>query len=940
MRRFLKQYSLLVTLITATLSDSTRQYSRGVKVGSLPANLSSTPGLAAGQENSDLLYILSGSQVLVLEKNSAELVSTVSVLESDNSNWSWDAIAVGKCGETQKGECIYLAKQVDNNDLRLIQFKVDRKLDKEHEMTLAGSDDLTIELSAPTTRGMNGLLLLVDPNADISLLLQDGEEYYSYQISHDLWSSNQRTVLNGESRERISLGQGMKLKSLYWTEDESFALQVNGKPNEIFVYSGQRKGNSLVNALKSKGHHIKLRPPKGHMIKSLCFSAGSIYSVVEDDQHQLSLFLHEPMKYTSYQSDQSQAQKDSSYVTCEDKNKHCSTWAQNDMCLKRKSYMTEYCPVSCNSCRERERMMNHPKCADSNHLCAVWAKQGNCRSGSSQGYMLQNCKKSCKVCSEFSSALAMCRDEHEYCYGWAQSDRCKSRSDYMNKYCKASCGLCPVASDGKSLQSDQASSAADRGCKDMSEYCDSWAKEGKCESRKDYMFLNCPASCSLCGKVTEQDNSAAVCEDSSEYCLIWETYGYCKAKTKYMMKKCPATCQLCRKAPRDRSTDKCVDVYESCGAYAEHGMCTLKPVYMKENCPRSCGKCQTEEISNKIFDETSQPTSWETTTPTPITTLDYCIDKDRRCPEWRDAGYCTRRPDYMTVYCQESCDLCETEKQTTPDTPDKLQSTTQSTATLKSDNKIEEQKLTPTCVDTNSRCSFLVSRGYCNLRPDYMSVYCNESCGYCSASGKHGQLFAPTTTLATQTTTKNQSCQDFKGYCEVWASAGLCNTRAEVMRDICPASCNICDQDSRTTPAPTTTNTEAIKMSCSDRSSLCSQWQAAGYCTSRELYMRQTCSKSCGFCGEQSAEVKCEDKNQFCVAWGQKNRCQQYRSYMERNCPKTCNFCESRSSKSEDGGFNECRDENKYCSRWAEKAYCSIRVDYMRVKCRKSCSFC
>ena len=48
----------------------------------------------------------------------------------------------------------------------------------------------------------------------------------------------------------------------------------------------------------------------------------------------------------------------------------------------------------------------------------------------------------------------------------------------------------------------------------MSEYCNSWADDGKCESRKDYMYHNCPDSCGLCGQ--DEGETKPNCEDTSE----------------------------------------------------------------------------------------------------------------------------------------------------------------------------------------------------------------------------------------------------------------------------------------------------------------------------------------------------------------------------------------------------------------------------------------
>lgn len=65
----------------------------------------------------------------------------------------------------------------------------------------------------------------------------------------------------------------------------------------------------------------------------------------------------------------------------------------------------------------------------------------------------------------------------------------------------------------------------------MSEYCNSWADDGKCESRKDYMYHNCPDSCGLCGQ--DEGETKPNCEDTSEWEFVLHKYKYlnCYLKT-------------------------------------------------------------------------------------------------------------------------------------------------------------------------------------------------------------------------------------------------------------------------------------------------------------------------------------------------------------------------------------------------------------------------
>ena len=252
------------------------------------------------------------------------------------------------------------------------------------------------------------------------------------------------------------------------------------------------------------------------------------------------------------------------------------------------------------------------------------------------------------------------------------------------------------------------------------------------------------------------------------------------------------------------------------------------------------------------------------------------------------------------------------------------------------------------CIDKSNRCSSWVNGGYCRLRPDYMTYYCRKSCDLCHTRRTTTTKPLPTTTKLSTMKATQVECKDGREYCKVWASVGFCVTKPYTMGPLCPESCNICNGGNRqsenglttTTAQPTTT----VNSKCKDQSGLCSLWKAAGYCSTRQLYMKVTCPRACKLCStessegeknEQKPEKKCEDVNKFCSTWARRNKCHLYKGYMKSNCAKSCDFCDSQLDTS-----NACIDENKHCKRWARNGYCNVRKDYMATKCRKSCKFC
>lgn len=70
---------------------------------------------------------------------------------------------------------------------------------------------------------------------------------------------------------------------------------------------------------------------------------------------------------------------------------------------------------------------------DDHRNCPAWAKRGECKRN--PGYMLVNCKKSCK---EFGNDSVL-RDNHRNCPDWAKRGECKRNPGYMLVNCKKSC---------------------------------------------------------------------------------------------------------------------------------------------------------------------------------------------------------------------------------------------------------------------------------------------------------------------------------------------------------------------------------------------------------------------------------------------------------------------------------------------------------------------
>uniref|UniRef100_A0A0N4ZUJ2 Tyrosinase_Cu-bd domain-containing protein n=1 Tax=Parastrongyloides trichosuri TaxID=131310 RepID=A0A0N4ZUJ2_PARTI len=92
-----------------------------------------------------------------------------------------------------------------------------------------------------------------------------------------------------------------------------------------------------------------------------------------------------------------------------------------------------------------------------------------------------------------SSNALSCLNNDPCCDMWNDLDECDANPNYMNKFCKKSCGECVPTK--RALQ---------KGCVDKHLSCKHWSTLGHCESRKHFMSENCQESCKLCDYTQEQ----------------------------------------------------------------------------------------------------------------------------------------------------------------------------------------------------------------------------------------------------------------------------------------------------------------------------------------------------------------------------------------------------------------------------------------------------
>ncbi|PAV85949.1 hypothetical protein WR25_23546 isoform D [Diploscapter pachys] len=126
--------------------------------------------------------------------------------------------------------------------------------------------------------------------------------------------------------------------------------------------------------------------------------------------------------------------------------------------------------------------------------CHYWTEEnpcylGECRNGRcvetmTKGSIKVTAAKKTNTNRKLNSQVG-CYNENKCCAHWASKGECSKNVDYMNQYCKASCGQCFTSTY---LLTDD--------CSDRHNQCSAWARNGECEkANKEWMSENCRKSC-------------------------------------------------------------------------------------------------------------------------------------------------------------------------------------------------------------------------------------------------------------------------------------------------------------------------------------------------------------------------------------------------------------------------------------------------------------
>ncbi|XP_071965612.1 uncharacterized protein [Antedon mediterranea] len=130
-----------------------------------------------------------------------------------------------------------------------------------------------------------------------------------------------------------------------------------------------------------------------------------------------------------------------------------------------------------------------------------------------------------------------CVDEHEACPDWADLGECLINPEWMDIFCKYTCGTCYATTAApQTTDSPFATESPNGGCKDLNDYCPGWASENECSLNSEWMKRNCPFSCNTC---------EGACGDDNSNCPDWAFRGECERNPHYMYNNCRQSCNVC-----------------------------------------------------------------------------------------------------------------------------------------------------------------------------------------------------------------------------------------------------------------------------------------------------------------------------------------------------------------------------------------------------------
>ena len=114
-----------------------------------------------------------------------------------------------------------------------------------------------------------------------------------------------------------------------------------------------------------------------------------------------------------------------------------------------------------------------------------------------------------------------------------------------------------------------------------------------------------------------------------------------------------------------------------------------------------------------------------------------CEDTNNNCEDWAKRGECSSNPQYMLIYCRESCESCISghagEVQIAPDESIRHKVMEHLVETQKYLKEVADfkAKILRTCRNENKLCTHWAVKGECEKNQKFMNENCKPACKKC-----------------------------------------------------------------------------------------------------------------------------------------------------------------------------------------------------------------
>eukprot|EP00571_Detonula_confervacea_P011116 CAMPEP_0172306652 /NCGR_PEP_ID=MMETSP1058-20130122/7684_1 /TAXON_ID=83371 /ORGANISM="Detonula confervacea, Strain CCMP 353" /LENGTH=606 /DNA_ID=CAMNT_0013018613 /DNA_START=50 /DNA_END=1870 /DNA_ORIENTATION=- len=165
--------------------------------------------------------------------------------------------------------------------------------------------------------------------------------------------------------------------------------------------------------------------------------------------------------------------------------------------------------------------------------------------------------------------------------------------------------------------------------------------------------------------------------------------------------------------------------------------CEINSAYMSQHCPLECGTCENVYLGFRLSNMLEGG----------LAVIPFCQDNDFNCRQYADMGECDNNSEYMSMFCEASCQVCSEEsnqfgvgQRLFKEDPTRMklvqegvEKSTRYMRTVIRDRKYRNVR--KDCLNKNPDCTLWAAQGECENNKEFMTTQCGPACMSCDALG-------------------------------------------------------------------------------------------------------------------------------------------------------------------------------------------------------------